>query len=144
MSPADSLKRDARGVREVVRPTGRATSFNDWHRASCAASSYICDIDGMIYRYRSGVPVVVALLEHKAWHVTESKYVLSASTRATYELSKLAGCKFWFIWYAPDLSMFRVWSVSRYPCFDPELETYKRVWFLVTPERMRLFIDRLK
>ncbi|NKQ38233.1 MAG: hypothetical protein HF967_01920 [Methanosarcinales archaeon] len=123
----DGLTRDHFGKR-TDKTMKRDLEISQWHRNKLSNKCYGTDIDFYEYRFLNGNFVPKAIMEYKAMHVTQEKYVLSANTKAIYELAKKAGIKFYFVWYEKEgnIFKFKVWNVTENPFFDKRYKNHVR------------------
>lgn len=110
-----NLRRDSRGVREETT-AGRDLVISNWHRKCLDRRCYMTDLDAVEYRFFQRGLDVRALLEYKAYHVRQERFVLTSALEVKLWIARRCEVPLLHVWYdaAPDgaISRFRIWNVS--------------------------------
>ena len=109
------LKRDARGVRAEVTE-GRDLVISSWHRNHLDRRCYMTDLDAVEYRFFQRGLEVRALVEYKAWHVRQDRFVLCSALEVKLWIARRCEVPLFHVWYEAEaggeILRFRLWDVT--------------------------------
>jgi len=132
----NALRRLSSGVRAST--TNRDDEFSAWHR-TIGRDLYMTDVDAVEYRIEAGKLRIAAILELKAWSVTDPDHIRNSNNIVKLKLAEALGVPFLHIWTDFKNDRFLIWNVSR----TGLMCDYFREAVELTAEELKILLSKL-